>query len=75
MENEMHRVNSRIGGNANKWLDNRSAETGISKSSLIMLAVENYIRENEAMAMMADMGDLVAKIEELQKMVQQKALD
>lgn len=38
------RVNSRIGLDSNAWLDKRSIESGISKSSLIQFAVEAYIK-------------------------------
>lgn len=44
------RVNCRISKKANDWLDRRSVETGISKSSLISLAVENYIKETEVVS-------------------------
>lgn len=36
------RVNARISQSANEWLEKRSAETALSKSALIALAVENY---------------------------------
>ncbi|MEK4715960.1 hypothetical protein [Sporosarcina sp. FSL K6-5500] len=72
---EMVRVNTRISGKANTWLDNESLESGVPKSTLILLAIENYMREKEAMAMMADMGQLVGAIERLEKTVQRNALE
>lgn len=45
------RVNCRIGATENAWLDAESKRTGISKSSLVQMAVEAYIidrHENEA---------------------------
>lgn len=66
---ELVRVNTRISKKANDWLDLESKEYGIPKSTLILLAVENYIREKEAMGMMADIGDLVAKIDSLERAV------
>jgi len=39
---EMVRINTRISKSANEWLDKRSDETGIPKSTLIFLAIENY---------------------------------
>jgi len=72
---EMVRVNTRISGKANNWLDNESKESGVPKSTLILLAIESYIREKEAFSMMADMGELVAKIDELEKAVQRKVLE
>lgn len=64
-EREMVRVNTRISKTANKWLDDYSKDTGLPKSTIIMLAIENYIREKETFDRMADMGDLVKKFEEL----------
>lgn len=72
---DMVRVNTRISGKANEWLDNQSQETGVPKSTLILLAIENYIREKEAMAMMADMGQVVQAIERLEKAVQRSVLE
>jgi len=40
---ETVRVNTRISLEANAWLDKRSIDSGISKSSLIQMAVEAYI--------------------------------
>lgn len=71
----MVRVNTRISGKANDWLDKESLESGVPKSTLILLAIENYIREKDAFAMMADMGQLVAKIDELEKAVQRNVLE
>lgn len=39
------RVNTKIPADANDWLDARSAETGISKSTLISIAVDTYRKE------------------------------
>lgn len=72
---EMVRVNTRISAKANNWLDAESEESGIPKSTLILLAIENYIREKEAFVMMADMGQLVAKIEKLEDAIQRNALE
>lgn len=64
---EMVRVNTRIGSEANDWLDTYSKNTGIPKSTLIHLAIENYIQQKDVIKRMADMGDLVAAIERLEK--------
>lgn len=72
---DMVRVNTRISGAANDWLDKQSFETGVPKSTLILLAIENYIREKEAMAMMADMGQVVEAIERLEKAIQRNVLE
>lgn len=72
---EMVRVNTRISGAANEWLDNQSLNTGVPKSTLILLAIENYIREKEAIAMMADMGQVVEAIERLEQAVKRNVLE
>ena len=66
---EMVRVNTRIGADANDWLDAESERTGVPKSTLIHLAIEQYIQQKEAFSRMADMGQLVQAIEELGKKI------
>lgn len=66
----MVRVNTRIGSEANDWLDEYSGNTGIPKSTLIHLAIENYIQQKQVMARMADMGDIVSAIERLEKKIE-----
>lgn len=65
----MVRVNTRISKIANDWLDNRSNESGIPKSTLILLAVENYMKEIDVLRGMSDMSELVEKIERLEREV------
>ena len=66
---EMFRVNTRISCQANEWLDKRSEDSGVPKSTLIMLAIENYMQQTEVMNRMADFGELVAVIERLESKV------
>ena len=73
--NEMVRVNTRLGADLNEWYDDQSKKSGLSKSSLIMMAAENFRREKEALKGMADMGELVAKIERLEEVIQRKGLE
>lgn len=72
LKREMVRVNTRISEKANNWLDKESNNTGLPKSTLILLAVENYIQQKEAMSMMGDMGQVVDKLNELEKAVKRK---
>lgn len=67
---EMVRVNTRISKTSNEWLDNYSAETGLPKSTIIMMAIEGFIKEKEVMDRMADMGDIVKKLDDLQNAVE-----
>jgi len=66
---EMVRLNTRVSQELNNWLDLESNRSGLSKSAIMMIATENYRREKEAFGMMADMGQLVAKIDELERAV------
>ena len=63
---EMFRINTRISVKANAWLDKQSHETGIPKSTLILLAIEQYIQQREALDMMGDMGMLLERLERIE---------
>lgn len=72
---EMVRVNSRISSDLNDWLNDESESTGLSKSSIMMLAAENYRTQKRAFNMMADMGDVVNKLEELNQTIKRNGLE
>lgn len=63
---EMFRINTRISVRANEWLDNESATTGIPKSVIVLMAIEQYIQQKEAMSNMKNMEQVVEMIEKLQ---------
>ena len=69
-ENSMVRINTRISKKANEWLDNQSAETGIPKSTLVLLAIENYIQQKEVMEKMSDMTVLMEKLNAIENKLQ-----
>ena len=48
MAAEMVRVNTRISTEINDWLDDYSARTGVPKSTIIHMALENYIMQKRA---------------------------
>lgn len=48
MAAEMVRVNTRISTEINDWLDEYSARTGVPKSTIIHMALENYIMQKKA---------------------------
>lgn len=64
---EMTRVNTRVSKTINDWLDSESAATGLPKSTIIMLALENYYQQKEVMKSMSDMGALMEKLENIEK--------
>lgn len=71
---EMFRVNTRIGADANAWLDAESERTGVPKSTLIHLAIEQYIQQKEVMGRMSDMSQLVDAVQRLEKKIEGKGL-
>lgn len=44
-QRDMVRVNTRISAEVNDWLDERSKKTGVPKSAIIHMAVEQYIMQ------------------------------
>lgn len=68
-EKRLQRFNGRLGYTQNKWLDEESARTGISKSSLIQMAVEQYIAQKQALNAMYDMKSIVDKLESMEVML------
>lgn len=52
MSTEMVRVNTRISSSLNDYLDKISREDGIPKSTLVMLAIEQYRQQREAVQTM-----------------------
>lgn len=65
-EKALQRVNARLGYTQNAWLDEESKRTGISKSSLIQLAVEQYISQKQALNAMGDMSVMIRKLETIE---------
>ena len=68
-EKRLQRFNGRLGYTQNKWLDEESARTGISKSALIQMAVEQYIAQKQALNAMQDMKSIVDKLESMEAML------
>lgn len=68
-EKSLQRVNSRLGYTQNKWLDEESKRTGISKSSLIQMAVEQYIAQKQTLNAMYDMPSMIDKLEGLEMLL------
>ena len=66
VESTMFRINTRIGQKQNKWLDRESAETGISKSGLVAMALDQYIQQKDAVEAMNNMHDLYNKLADIE---------
>lgn len=67
---EMVRVNTRIRKDLNDWLDEQSEETGLPKSTQIMIAIENYQQQKLAKGQLTELGELISKLEEMSKQVE-----
>lgn len=66
VESVMFRINTRIGQKQNKWLDRESEETGISKSGLVAMALDQYIQQKDAVEAMNNMHDLYNKLADIE---------
>lgn len=68
---DMVRVNTRISTEINEWLDERSDKTGVPKSSIIHIALEQYMIQLRSMnALEFNQGtlkELFAKVEQIDK--------
>lgn len=62
------RVNTRIGQHHSDWLNEESERTGMSKSSIIQLAIDNYMRQNQSMSTLEQM---ILKIENLENKIEE----
>lgn len=69
MERTTVRIGSRISASANAWLDKRSKETGLNKSTLINVAIDNYIQQTEVVANMSELNQILHKLEALEQKV------
>jgi len=59
------RVNIRISKNIKKWFEVKSSETGISQSSLMAMALGEYVDQKTSLETMGQMENFLLKIEEL----------
>ena len=67
IESNTFRINTRIGLKQNEWLDKESAETGIAKTGLVAMAIEQYIQQKDAVEAMNNMHDLYNKVADIEK--------
>lgn len=68
-ENQLVRLNVRVSKENNDYLDKKSMQTGISKSALVQIAVEQYRQQNEAVRAMNNMEKYVDQLEQIQREV------
>lgn len=58
------RVNTRISPTINEWLDNKSKRTGISKSALIHMILEQHIQQ---VAVVDELPKIYAELQKLKQ--------
>lgn len=68
----LFRLNVRVSQKQNQWLEDESAETGLSKSALVQLAVEQYIQQRKTVDAMGTMNELFDKLSAIEKAMQEK---
>ena len=65
---DMVRVNTRISKDINDWLDKEKEKTGVPKSTLIFLALEQYVQQQSVMREFSNLGIVIEKLESLEKL-------
>lgn len=60
---EMVRVNARVSVDVNKWLDEYSKESGVSKSTIVYMALDQYKTTKVATDNFGNMANLFTEIE------------
>ena len=69
MTDNLFRLNVRVSKENNDYLEKKRRETGISKSALVQIAVEQYRQQNEAVQAMNKMEKYVDQLEKIQREV------
>ncbi|KIQ93068.1 hypothetical protein LH47_02889 [Anoxybacillus thermarum] len=70
----MVRINTRISKTLNDWLDKRSKETGVPKSTLVFLAIEHYMQQQKAMDMAEGLTSVVEAVKGLESKIDAQLL-
>ena len=69
MTEQLFRLNVRVSKENNDYLEKKSTETGISKSALVQIAVEQYRQQSEAVRAMNSMEKYVDQLEQIKREV------
>lgn len=70
---DMIRINTRISKDLNDWLEEQTEQNGVPKSTMIYLALENFRKEKQVMAGMANMSMVIQKLEQLENKIEDAA--
>lgn len=66
------RVGTTISMEMNEWLDEQSAKTGLTKSALILVSIENYKNQKEAQGQLTELAALVEEMKKLAEKVEKE---
>ena len=73
----MIRVNTRISTVLNDWLDEESRKTGVPKSAIIHIALENYMQHKRSVSALelsqGTLRELFDKVEQIEKKLSSEA--
>lgn len=72
---DMVRVNTRVSKEINDWLDARSEATGIPKSTMIYLALEEYKQSIEMTKEKENMKEIVRLLAEVKRSMKDGLID
>lgn len=64
---ELVRLNVRVSKDNNEYLERKSKQTGISKSALVQIAVEQYRQQAEAVTAMTNLESYVTQMDNIQR--------
>lgn len=67
MPAEMIRINTRISKSVNDFLDSKSEESGVPKSTLIYLALEQYMTQQKTLEVLPQMQGWIEQLERLKQ--------
>lgn len=70
----MVRINTRISKTLNDWLDKRSKATGVPKSTLVFLAIEQYMQQQKALDMVEGLSSVVEAVKGLESKIDEQLL-
>ena len=69
---DMVRVNTRVSKTMNDWLEKETRETGVPKSTIMFLALEQYKQQKQVMEDFSNIGLVIKKLEELEEKIDKK---
>lgn len=72
MENKLVSKHIRMSPKIAKWYEERADDIGISQTNLMVMALSEYVKEDTAIDVMANMQELMKQLENLKDQDTQK---